>query len=178
MLYFAFGSNLWLQQMSQRCPQSRFVGRAILPDYRWQINERGYANVVHCYGSCVHGLAYSLEVADEASLDRSEGVGIGAYSKAYCDVMLYPAAAGLQKQPDYVMISLEDDYHSVRPPEQKPRLHENALVYLSTHYVSPGAPHEEYIDRINMGIRDAVTLGIPSAFFENVVRPLVPAESD
>ncbi|EFX00864.1 hypothetical protein CMQ_1945 [Grosmannia clavigera kw1407] len=176
MLYFAFGSNLSLQQMSKRCPQSRFIGRAILPDYRWQINQRGYANVVQCCGSSVHGLVYLLEAADEVSLDRSEGVGIGAYSKDYCDVLLYPAAVELQKQPDQVRSAIDGDQQGAHPPEQRPHLQENTLVYLSTHYIKPGAPHEEYIHRINTGIRDAVSLGVPPAFFENAVRPLVPSE--
>ena len=34
--------------MSGRCPGSSFVGRDVLHGYRWQINERGYANIVKC----------------------------------------------------------------------------------------------------------------------------------
>ncbi|KAL9584321.1 MAG: hypothetical protein Q9203_004702, partial [Teloschistes exilis] len=40
-LYFAYGSNLWLHQMSLRCPSSVYVGVARLPNYRWIINARG-----------------------------------------------------------------------------------------------------------------------------------------
>lgn len=45
-LYFGYGSNLWKHQMVQRCPTSKYLGIARLNDYRWIINERGYANVV------------------------------------------------------------------------------------------------------------------------------------
>ena len=45
-LYLAYGSNLSTTQMSQRCPESRLVGVAVLEGWRWIINERGYANIV------------------------------------------------------------------------------------------------------------------------------------
>jgi hypothetical protein len=35
-----------LKQMVKRCPSARYLGVANLPGYRWQINERGYANIV------------------------------------------------------------------------------------------------------------------------------------
>ncbi|KAL1648495.1 hypothetical protein SLS58_002250 [Diplodia intermedia] len=52
-LYFAYGSNLWLDQMHRRCPSSVYLGVGRLhgsnssnTGWRWIINERGYANVV------------------------------------------------------------------------------------------------------------------------------------
>jgi hypothetical protein len=45
-LYFAYGSNLSPEQMARRCPDSIFLGKATLRGYRWQINERGVANIV------------------------------------------------------------------------------------------------------------------------------------
>ncbi|KAF3092116.1 hypothetical protein TWF102_008525 [Orbilia oligospora] len=73
-LYFAYGSNLSFEQMARRCPQSRYVGRARLHGYQFQINERGYANVVERPGLFVEGLCYRLHPEDEARLDRAEGV--------------------------------------------------------------------------------------------------------
>lgn len=32
-LYFAYGSNFWLDQMNRRCPGSKFIGTAILHDW-------------------------------------------------------------------------------------------------------------------------------------------------
>lgn len=49
-LYFAYGSNLSLAQMKMRCPDSIFVGMGLLQDYRWIVNQRGYANIVFCGG--------------------------------------------------------------------------------------------------------------------------------
>ena len=79
-LYFAFGSNLHLGQMARRCPESRFIGTAILQDYRFQINQRGFANTVYSPGDQVEGLVYLLSRFDEERLDRSEGVPT-AYQK-------------------------------------------------------------------------------------------------
>lgn len=45
-LYFAYGSNLSPEQMAHRCPDSIFLGKATLCGYRWQVNERGRANIV------------------------------------------------------------------------------------------------------------------------------------
>lgn len=91
-VYFGFGSNLWLEQMRTRCPTSNYLGVARLNGYRWIINDRGYANVVSSpsknsskkqYKHTVFGLVYSLLLADEARLDRNEGVP-KAYTKEYC----------------------------------------------------------------------------------------------
>ena len=88
-LYFAFGSNLHLGQMAKRCPESRYVGVAKLHDWRFQINNRRYANVVPSPGSCVEGLVYRLSLTDEANLDKSEGVSMGVYDKCTLDVELF-----------------------------------------------------------------------------------------
>jgi hypothetical protein len=44
--YFAYGSNMWDQQMKERCPESHKLGTARLAGYRWIISARGYANVL------------------------------------------------------------------------------------------------------------------------------------
>ena len=33
-MYFAYGSNLWLDQMSRRCPESKFIGIGFLNEWR------------------------------------------------------------------------------------------------------------------------------------------------
>lgn len=90
--YFGFGSNLWLDQTRTRCPTSTYLGVARLNDYKWIINDRGYANVVSSpsanssekqYAHSVFGLVYTLLPTDESRLDRNEGVP-HAYTKEYC----------------------------------------------------------------------------------------------
>ncbi|KAG4257495.1 hypothetical protein FPRO04_08542 [Fusarium proliferatum] len=181
-LYFAYGSNLWLQQMASRCPESYYVGRAVLMDHRWQINSRGFANVIPCSGYNVHGLVYQVSVDDEARLDRNEGVHSGVYTKSYHSVVLHEAVEDLQLPTRYLVQDggLDKAVNAVRSgsrshePEQQGRIRSNVLVYLSSRYCQWGTARDEYVDRMNCGIRDAVTLGIPSDFFENTVRPSIP----
>ncbi|RWA10619.1 hypothetical protein EKO27_g4488 [Xylaria grammica] len=88
--YFAYGSNLHLTQMANRCPASIFKGKAVLSGYRWQINVRGVANVVPSTNDSVEGLLYLVNPRDERSLDRSEGVSKGFYQKHLLKVAFEP----------------------------------------------------------------------------------------
>ena len=81
-LYFAYGSNLWEDQMLKRCPDCRKLGRADLAGYRWIISPRGYANIVASERDAVEGVLYEISPADEVSLDKYEGVASGCYDKA------------------------------------------------------------------------------------------------
>lgn len=78
---FAYGSNMWREQMRKRCPQSRVLGPAELHGYRWIINTRGYATIVADAGGVVLGLVYAISATDEAALDQFEGVAQGKYRK-------------------------------------------------------------------------------------------------
>ncbi|KAF5249386.1 hypothetical protein FANTH_5267 [Fusarium anthophilum] len=90
-LYFAYGSNLHLAQMAHRCPGSVFKGKATLEAHRWQINERGVANVVESGSDhSVEGLLYMIGPKDERTLDRSEGVSKGFYQKYLMRVSFEP----------------------------------------------------------------------------------------
>lgn len=107
-LYFAYGSNLSPEQMARRCPDSIFLGKATLPGYRWQVNERGVPNVVRApapapreerkgrrgrrrdrgdgdgdgdEGAVVEGLIYAISPDDEHKLDQYEGVARERYEK-------------------------------------------------------------------------------------------------
>ncbi|KAI0481570.1 hypothetical protein F4859DRAFT_425196 [Xylaria cf. heliscus] len=180
-LYFAYGSNLWMEQMATRCPNSHFMGRAVLPDYRWQINERGYANIVPASGFSVHGLVYELGAGDEPRLDRSEGVSTGAYSKAYLPVVLHMAASAL-RIPTRSLVEdggpgrvIGEAHQQMIPLRQREAcLWPGVLVYVSYNFIRWGQPRDEYIDRINSGIRDALAVGVPGDFFQNAVRSFVP----
>ena len=81
MLYFAYGSNLWRQQMTRRCPEHHEVGTGCLTGWRWIITARGYASIVVSAGDYVIGTVYDVSVADVLNLDRFEGVAQGDYRK-------------------------------------------------------------------------------------------------
>ncbi|KAM0718725.1 hypothetical protein Q7P37_005796 [Cladosporium fusiforme] len=180
-IYFGYGSNLWRHQMDQRCPTSEYLGIARLNDYKWIINERGYANVVqmndtsslasdnhHSAGANnaeshkdeVWGLVYTLQANDEQRLDRNEGVPI-AYTKEFlgCDFWAVENGSGPAN------VSAE--------PERV-----EMLVYINREMIGPSDPKQEYIYRMNMGIRDAVKEGVPKGYVRDVMRKFIPEGED
>ncbi|EKD19862.1 uncharacterized protein L3040_002453 [Drepanopeziza brunnea f. sp. 'multigermtubi'] len=193
-LYFAYGSNLSLQQMATRCPESRFLGVAILPHHRWQINSRGYANVINVthtadsarHAPAVEGLCYLLSASDEAELDRNEGVSIGAYEKAELQVELCCAPVGLVGR-DVVRIVADGSLGRVvsvsggreREGQRRGRGEvTTALVYLSTVFIEDGSPREEYVRRISAGVADALVLGVSRKFVTAVIEPYLRTSAD
>lgn len=74
--YFAYGSNLCVQQMAQRCPDAVNPRRAVLADHDWLINQRGVATVEPLPGTTVHGVVWDLSDHDLAALDSAEGVPV------------------------------------------------------------------------------------------------------
>jgi len=70
-LYFAYGMNTNVEQMTVRCPTAVPMGKAILPDYRLEF--KSYATIVPSPGDTVEGVLWTITPADEASLDLLEG---------------------------------------------------------------------------------------------------------
>ncbi len=85
-LYFAYGSNMVEPQMTERCPGARLIGPGTLRGYRFLINSHGYATIQPAPSAAVHGLLWRLTPADEASLDRYEGVRPGLYRKVEMEI--------------------------------------------------------------------------------------------
>jgi gamma-glutamylcyclotransferase len=179
-LYFGYGSNLWQHQMTLRCPHSRYLGLARLKHWHWIINARGYANVVqnrsapvssenkqveadsaadeHDEEDEVWGLVYSLTADDEARLDVNEGVP-EAYTKEFHPCDFWPAKSGQKIDPGALPVK------------------KDLLVYVDRKRTqSIPTPKEEYVHRMNMGIRDALNEGVPAGYVEKVLRRWIPAE--
>jgi gamma-glutamylcyclotransferase len=163
-LYFAYGSNLSLYQMRTRCPTSSYYDLGILPSWRWIISKRGYANIVRVSGDekekggekeeRVWGMLYTLEPADERLLERAEGVPY-SYEKEVLDIDLISSADGSK----------------IRQEEKV-----KALVYVDYKRTAPSTSKEEYIFRMNRGIRDAVAKGMDVSYVEKVMRPFIREE--
>lgn len=167
--YFAYGSNLWLQQMANRCPTSTYLGVARLNHYRWIINDRGYANIVSSPAAAiadgndammdvVYGLVYSLLKDDEARLDANEGVP-DAYTKEYLPVEFWPL---VQKTVDIQV--------KAQPAEM--------LVYIDRKRITESTPKKEYVYRMNKGIADALKMGIPRKYVDTYIRKFIPEVED
>lgn len=75
-LYFAYGSNLCVRQMAQRCPDAAHPRPAVLADHGWLINQRGVATVEPLAGNQVYGVVWRISDGDLATLDSAEGVPV------------------------------------------------------------------------------------------------------
>ena len=138
--YFAYGSNLWIDQMNRRCPESTVVGKGVLHGYRWIITTRGYASIVVSDEDEVHGVVYAMKPDDVCSLDTHEGVASGLYVKRILNVL--QAGQGME-----------------------------CLVYIDP-VTDEGVPHDEYIHRINEGLKDS---DLSKAYVSKYIRKFIPA---
>jgi gamma-glutamylcyclotransferase len=164
-LYFAYGSNLSLLQMASRCPTSTYHSFGVLRGYRWIIGDRGYANVVKTKDEhVVYGMLYTLEPEDETLLDRAEGVP-HAYFKRELDVELISKDSdeGKGSTGSTSLIDAKGEVVKV-------------LVYVDEKRLGEGICKEEYVARINRGIKDAMEKGMERTYVEKVVRPFVREE--
>ena len=76
-LYFAYGSNINLEQMAHRCPAAQVVGPVVLADYkllfRGNTRRNGVATIAPHKGRKVYGLLWKITPECEQSLDIYEG---------------------------------------------------------------------------------------------------------
>ena len=72
-LYFAYGSNINLEQMAIRCPAARPLMPVVLEDYTLVYRGIGVATVVPERDSVVNGLLWIITPSCEKALDRYEG---------------------------------------------------------------------------------------------------------
>src|SRR4051794_30063719 len=100
-LYFAYGSNLNLDGMASRCPDSESVGVATLG--RWALTFRGVADIESRKGARTHGALWRISARDLERLDAYEGYP-GLYRRELLPVQ---AADGRVQAITYVM---NDDY--------------------------------------------------------------------
>lgn len=124
--YIAYGSNLNLPQMKQRCPSAKVVGTSEIEGYEllFRGSKTGaYATIEPCEGSKVPVLIWSVKPADELALDRYEG---------------YPRFYGKEA------MNLEVADQQV-----------SAFVYVMTDGLQPGVPSEYYLKTIEDGYETA-----------------------
>lgn len=91
MLYFAYGSNMLIDQIEERCPSATLLCVASLENYRLAFTRtamgvwRGYgvADVVPAADERVWGGVIQIEDADVSALDKAEGYAPGRAHNAY-----------------------------------------------------------------------------------------------
>lgn len=89
--YFAYGSNMHLQQMATRCPESSVYAIGILHNYKWQTNTRGGGNVVKdSQGDYVEGIVFLVSSSDIETLRQNEGVQQDNFVEKILEVEIRP----------------------------------------------------------------------------------------
>jgi len=84
--YFAYGSNLFIDQKEKRTGRIRKSVRCRLPGFRFAFNKRGnggqiYANIVPDDAAEVWGVVYLCNPKAIEEMDRYEGVASGHYER-------------------------------------------------------------------------------------------------
>lgn len=119
---------------------------------------RGYANIVPSESAkdVVYGLIYDLTPSDEGALDVNEGVPF-AYIKETLAVDFWASLDG--RCP--VDVTREGSKRDM-------------LVYIDRERTEDDKPREEYIFRMNMGIKDGIEAGLPKDYVDRVLRLFIP----
>jgi len=120
--YFAYGSNMIVEDMRRRCPSACFLGVARLRGYRFRIARSGYASLAREPGAMAYGTLWSISAADEQRLDAYEEVATGLYRRTHLAVETFGAESGSSRRV-------------------------GALVYLARDPGS-GRPRGDYLERI------------------------------
>lgn len=130
-LYFAYGSNMDVGQLIQRCPAATLGRVSELPGHRLLINSRGVATVVADPSRVVMGLLWLLTAPDVVALDRSEGVAKGLYRKAY-----YLVDSGAGTSEALVYVATDSVPGKPRPGYLEKILAAAALIELPLTYIA------------------------------------------
>ena len=124
-LYIAYGSNLNLAQMSNRCPSASVYAKGVLNN--WELVYRGtktnsHATIIRKQGSAVPVLVWKIQPKDEYYLDIYEG-----YPHYYFKKNIIVNIAGNKKK---------------------------AMVYIMNENQLPGKPSHQYVETILQGYID------------------------
>ena len=147
-LYFAYGSNINLDQMACRCPDAEVVGPVTLEGWELLFRGSGVATIGRKEGGTVHGLLWQLTPDCERSLDRYEG---------------YPRLYGKQ------LVTVRD--------AQGQELTVMAYI-MTERYRTPAVPPTPYYEGIQEGYRqNGLPVGELKKAWENTVREVHGATS-
>ena len=174
--------------MAHRCPSVKYLGIARLRHWHWQINERGYANIVEAPptpfspatakwlgplfssedatrddNERVYGFVYKLSHEDEEKLDRYEDVP-NSYTKEYIYVDFWARSVDEHGR------KLAGEKVDIGKRFKKIRV----MVYVDRKHTENSMPSGSYIYKMNEGIQDAIEDGVPAEYIKECIRPYIP----
>ncbi|ERT00411.1 hypothetical protein HMPREF1624_03782 [Sporothrix schenckii ATCC 58251] len=178
--YLAYGSDMQMAYMARTCPGSRYIGRAVLTDYRWHINGLGLANLTSVKTAHAPGLVFELEAGDRAALETNQ---FPLYKSVTVDAELIPApfclyrrqATWITKNGGPQAVLEEAEAQGRGSNDRRASYTERGiLVFISTEVTTDGRPDARYAEAINAAAADAMALGVEPMFFDRIVQPFMP----
>lgn len=149
-LYIAYGSNMNLPQMAQRCPTAKVVGKGMLQGFELLFRggrHGGVATIEPCEGSSVPVLLWKIKPQDERALDCYEGFP-SFYGKQLMEVKLGGKPA-------------------------------QAMVYVMTPGHELGRPSEFYLNTIRDGYKTAgFDTAALEVFLQNTLERMEPEQDE
>lgn len=121
-LYLAYGSNMSVEQMADRCPDANIVGIAVIENYRLMYKGSltgAYATIEPEEGQQVPVVVWAISEEDEARLDRYEGyheTGYSFYNKKDLEVEIMDHGKSLGTHSAMVYIMDERRGYGVPTP--------------------------------------------------------------
>jgi gamma-glutamylcyclotransferase len=85
MLYFSYGSFLDSETLMKHCPNAKYVGKAVLPNWEVQFNflsrtyNGGVTGIEPAAAKLVRGVLYEVTDEELLKLDKIEGIPEGIY---------------------------------------------------------------------------------------------------
>ncbi|KAF2404449.1 hypothetical protein EJ06DRAFT_487213 [Trichodelitschia bisporula] len=179
-LYFAYATNLWSKQITQRCPSAQIIGVARLRHFQFQICARGYANIVESPPAPyspqttswlgplsngdlrddtdrVFGIVYSLSAEDEEALDAFGDVP-ATYGKEWVSVELWA-----RKEEDKAPIEV------AKRKAKKARV----MAYIDRGCTEVGDASGAYRYKVNRGVEDLLGMARLTEYIDECIRPFV-----
>jgi hypothetical protein len=154
MIYFAYGSNLDIRQMTQRCPGARATGTAQLAGHRLcfprrsMVRDCAVASIEPNPGTAVWGVTYDLTSEDLKRLDAREGYD--------------PSMPAERNRYNRVVVRV------VRYRGETA----DAFTYVAVPEPNPGAPSPSYLNQIAAG---AKAHGLPEDYISLIKAFELPA---
>ena len=87
-LYLAYGSNMDINQMDYRCPNSYMFDNIIVDNYKFVLDVAGVASIIPSEGDKVEAILWAVHELDVETLDRYEGVSLGCYEKTTMPIVI------------------------------------------------------------------------------------------
>lgn len=126
--YFAYGSNMDVDQMRNRCSTARIGPKISLKGYQFIINTNGVATILEDKDHSVEGIIWWILPEDEKNLDTYEGVSAGCYRKEY---PIQLEMNGYLIQPLIYLAT------NTTPGSSRPNYIERIIVWAARHGFSP-----------------------------------------